>query len=125
MHPQQLREEQQSSLHQGSAWPWLIGPYVDALLRVEESAPASKTSQAQATQRRRESARRKGIQVLDAFREQLRSDLLGMIGSVYDGDTPQRSHTQLASAKSTGELLRVYKLLAQMGVRSSDQALSV
>jgi glycogen debranching enzyme len=121
----QLREEQQSSLHQGSAWPWLIGPYVDALLRVEGSTPASNSNQAQVTQRRRESARRKGIEVLNTFREQLRSDMLGMIGSVYDGDPPQRPHTQLASAKSTGELLRVYKLLAHMGVRSSDQALSV
>ncbi|GAC1567552.1 MAG: amylo-alpha-1,6-glucosidase [Ktedonobacteraceae bacterium] len=124
-------EEQQSGLHQGSAWPWLIGPYVDALLRVEGRTPADKTKDAinriptQETQRGRESACRKGIQLLDTFREQLRTDMLGMIGSVYDGDTPRRSHTHIASALSTAEILRVYKLLAHTGVRFSDQALSV
>ncbi len=131
----QHQEEEQSGLHQGGAWPWLIGPYVDALLRVEGvggqggeqggEAPGSRKNQRQETQGERESVWRKGIQLLDAFREQLRTDMLGTIGSVYDGDAPQRAHLHMASAISIGELLRVYKLLAQMGVRFSDRALSV
>src|SRR5207248_3478939 len=38
-------EEQQRALHQGSVWTWLLGPYVDALLSVEESAIPAETSQ--------------------------------------------------------------------------------
>lgn len=132
----QYEEEEQSGLHQGGAWPWLIGPYVDALLRLEgvggqggwpqsSEAPGSRKNQRQETQGEQESVWRKGIQLLDDFREQLRADMLGTIGSVYDGDAPRRAHLHMASAISIGELLRVYKLLAQMGVRFSDRALSV
>lgn len=118
-HIAQHQQEEQSSLHQGSVWPWLIGPYIDALLCLEEQMPANRKNAD------RESAWRKGIHLLDTFRDQLRSDLLGAIGSVYEGDAPHHPHIHLASALSTGEILRVYKLLAHMGVRFSDQTVSV
>ncbi|HEY6542582.1 MAG TPA: amylo-alpha-1,6-glucosidase, partial [Ktedonobacteraceae bacterium] len=38
----QHQEEEQGSLHQGGAWPWLIGPYVDSLLRVDGQAPGNR-----------------------------------------------------------------------------------
>lgn len=119
-------EEQQSSLHQGGAWPWLIGPYVDALLRVDEQAAGNRKNYLlEEKQKVRESVWHRGINLLDSFREQLRYDMLGMIGSVYDGDAPQSAHLHLASALSTGEIVRVYQLLAHMGVRFSRQTLSV
>jgi glycogen debranching enzyme len=121
----QHQEEQQSSLHQGSAWPWLIGPYVDALLRVDGQAPVNRKNHDLEIQKYQESVWHKGIRLLDSFREQLRSDMLGAIGTVYDGDAPQYPHIHLASALSTGEIVRVYKLLAHMGVRFSRQTLSV
>lgn len=122
----QHQEEQQSSLHQGSAWPWLIGPYVDALLRVDGQAPVKRKNHTGEPQKYQErSVWHKSILLLDNFREQLRSDMLGAIGSVYDGDTPQYPHIHMASAISTGEILRIYKLLAHMGVHFSRQTLSV
>src|SRR5438105_3282402 len=33
-HLKENQEEQPATLHQGSAWPWLIGPYIDALLHI-------------------------------------------------------------------------------------------
>ena len=138
----QDQREQQSSLHQGSAWPWLIGPYVDALLRVEGRGPGKRNSSSgkrqqvqeseengrESVQEVRESVWHRGIHLLESFREQLRSDMLGAIGSVYDGDDPHSPHSPhgyLASALSTGEIVRVYHLLAHMGVRFSRQTLSV
>ena len=121
----QHQEEQQSSLHQGSAWPWLIGPYVEALLRVDGQAPVNRKNSALEIQKYQESVWHKGIHLLDSFREQLRSDMLGAIGAVYDGDAPQYPHVHLASALSTGEIVRVYTLLSQMGVRFSRQTISV
>ena len=121
----QHQEEQQSSLHQGSAWPWLIGPYVDALLRVDGQAPVNRKTHTGETQKYQESVWHKGILLLDNFREQLRSDMFGTIGTVYDGDAPRHPHIHMASAISIGEILRVYKLLAHMGVHFSRQTLSV
>jgi glycogen debranching enzyme len=121
----QHQEEQQSSLHQGSAWPWLFGPYVDALLRVDGQTPVNRKNHASETQKYRENTWHRGIRLLDSFREQLRSDMLGAIGAAYDGDAPQRPHIYMASATGTGEIVRVYKLLAQMGVPFSRQTLSV
>jgi len=118
-HISQGQAEAQSSLHQGSVWPWLIGPYVDASLRVDGQALANRKNAG------RDSAWRRGIRLLDSFRDQLRADMLSAIGNVYDGDAPHHPHMHLASALSTGEILRIYKLLAHMGVRFSDQTLSV
>ncbi|HZS77837.1 MAG TPA: amylo-alpha-1,6-glucosidase [Ktedonobacteraceae bacterium] len=111
-HIKERIEDQQHALHQGSAWPWLLGPYVDALIRVEGS-------------NERENTWRKGLQLLNPFREQLLVDMLGIIASVYDGDTPQQAHNEFASAISIGELLRVYKLVAHLGVRFPERALPV
>ncbi len=118
-------EEQQSTLHQGGAWPWLIGPYVDALLRVDGQASGNRKNYLEEKHNVRESVWRRGIGLLDNFREQLRFDMLDAIGSVYDGDAPQSVHLRLASALSTGEIVRVYQKLAHMGVRFSRQTLSV
>ena len=121
----QHEAEQQNSLHQGGAWPWLIGPYIDALLRVDGQTPGNRKNYIEERQKVRESVWHRGIHLLDNFREQLRSDMLGAIGSVYDGNTPQSPHLRLASALSTGEIVRVYQLLEHMGVRFSRQTLSV
>ena len=121
----QNEEEEQNSLHQGSAWPWLIGPYIDALLRVDGQAFGNRKNSREERQKYRESVWHRGIGLLDSFREQLRNDMLGEIGSAYNGDAPQHPHMHLASALSTGEIVRVYQLLANMGVRFSRQTLSV
>ena len=65
----------------------------------------------------------KGVELLEPYRTQPGPGILGTPASVYDGDEPQKPHSQLASARSISELLRVYKLLAQLGVRYSDRML--
>ena len=122
----QNARERLRTLHQGSSWPWLIGPYVDALLRLEQSGPGSTTS----SQRH---AWHRGLRTLDAFRKLTTNGMLGMIGYVYDGNAITDEdllaslcgERQAASAMSTGELLRVYKLLAQTGMRHLDPVFSV
>ncbi|HZU67634.1 MAG TPA: amylo-alpha-1,6-glucosidase [Ktedonobacteraceae bacterium] len=113
--------EQQQALHQGSVWPWLVGPYVDAMLHLEQSS--------EDTGSRKEQTWHKGLHALQSFRRQLDHGMLGMIGNIYDGDAKENSETHgtqlVASALSTGELLRVYKLLAQTGMRHLDTAFSV
>jgi len=124
-HLKENAEEQQEGLHQGSVWPWLIGPYVEALLRVEDITPFLNGKQTSETLRHQESVWRKGIQLLDAFRTQLEEGVLGMVGGVFDGDAPHNAGYAVASALSVGEILRVYNLLARISIRHLVSAISI
>src|SRR5207247_3594344 len=94
----------------GSAWPWLIGPFVDAMLNIQDSI--STREQTEAATLISEYWSQKSLQRLEPFRRQIHEGLLGMVGAVYDGDAPQHAGYSVTSALSTGEILRVYTLLA-------------
>jgi len=79
--------------HNGSAYPWLLGPYVTAYLRVHGRGPQ---------------ARREAAALLEPCLAYLRGDGLGKICELFDGDPPHRPGGALASARATGELLRCY-----------------
>lgn len=116
----------QRGLHSGGAWPWLFGAYIDALFAMHETGidiDADEVNSNAGTQR--DTAWRAGVELLTTFRKHLSSAMLGYVASVYDGDDPQLPHGQLASAYSTGELLRIYKLLAHTGIRLPDRELPV
>src|SRR5258707_361020 len=120
----ELRAEQAAALHQGSAWPWLIGPYIDTLLKVG-GYPSDKSNRDRQSNLCQEYVWRKGLQILEPFRQHLQKDMLGNLSDVYGGDAPHNSGPRPASALSPGEILRIYSVLAHMGVQNSDQALSV
>jgi len=112
------RREQQLALHQGCVWPWLIGPYIDASLSmwphlVERQDPHLF----------REYLWRKGLQLLEPFRERFQTWLLGTCEGILNGDEPNEPLPQnqfLASATSIGELLRSYNTLAQLCVSEQE-----
>jgi predicted glycogen debranching enzyme len=79
--------------YNGSAHPWLLGPYVTALLRVRGRGPAP-----------RDEARA----ALHNCLEYLATDGLGHLCELFDGDPPHRPGGGLASAASVGEVLRAY-----------------
>ncbi len=116
-------EEQQHALHQGSAWPWLLGPFVDALLCVE--GPVASPTSSQDKNPDVERVWQTGLRLLKPFRKQLNEGMLGMLSGVFDGDAPQQRGYITASALSTGEILRVYNLLTHLGVRYQNQALFI
>ena len=103
-------EEQLRALHQGSTWPWLIGPYVDAMLNIQDSVA---TEQSEAGKLPSRCWWQKSFQSLEPFYRHFHEGLLGMVGGVYDGDAPQQARYNVTSALSAGEILRVYNLLAQ------------
>ncbi|HET7036759.1 MAG TPA: amylo-alpha-1,6-glucosidase [Thermomicrobiaceae bacterium] len=73
--------------HQGTAWAWLIGAYVDACVRLQGSpAPAAA--------------------LLDPFRDQLCDAGLGSLSEIFDGDPPHHSRGCIAQAWSVAEVLR-------------------
>lgn len=100
-------EEVQRALHQGSVWPWLIGPYIDAMFHLSHA----RTDAARNENLWQEYLWRKGVRTVEAFRTQLAVGMLGSIAGALDGDAPHHGGYQIASALSVGELLRTYNRL--------------
>lgn len=80
-----------SRYHQGAAWPWLMGPFVTAYLKVN---------------RRSAAARRQTEAWLRPLHEHLREAGLGQISELFDGDPPYTPRGCIAQAWSMAELLR-------------------
>ena len=85
-----LRDE---SYHQGTAWPWLLGPFVDAWVRVRQRSDDAK--------------REAREQFVRPLREHLQVGGLGHIGEIVDGDPPHEPRGTPFQAWSLGELLRI------------------
>jgi len=99
-----------TAYHQGSAYPWLLGPLVTAILRVR-----GRTEPVLSLARR----------ILSPAISHMESDGLGLICELFDGDLPQRPGGALASAPAAAELLRswtedVLGVLPQRPSLSSD-----
>ena len=116
-------EEQQRALHQGSVWTWLLGPYIDALLCIEKSAIPPQTPEE--SNAHLEQIWHAGLHLLEPFQQHLTEGVLGMLGGVFEGDAPHASRYMAASAISTGEILRVYDLLAHLDVQFQNKALTM
>jgi len=109
------------SLHQGSAWPWLIGPYIDALLTMQcQSLELSQQDNSLC----QEYLWREGLRLLEPFKSRFDRGLLGICPATFDGDAPYRPGPVLASALSTGELLRIYDLLVRQQIISPEHVFS-
>ena len=78
-----------AAYHMGTAWPWLIGPYLRTHLRVRRDPTAARG-------------------VLAAFVQEISRRGLGSISEVHDGDDPHHPGGCIAQAWSVGELLAAW-----------------
>jgi len=78
--------------HQGTVWPWLLGPFISAYMKVADD---------------RQAARREARSWLEPLRDHLRDAGLGQVSEVFDGDPPYHPGGCIAQAWSVAELLRV------------------
>jgi glycogen debranching enzyme len=114
--------EQQQAMHQGSVWTWLLGPYIDVMLVKQNHFSDSRSPHEDSLFQ--EYLWQKGLCLLEPFQDRFREGLLGMNEGVFDGNSPFSVAQNCASAISTGELLRIYNLLAQMHVVHTEHAFS-
>jgi glycogen debranching enzyme len=77
--------------HQGTVWPWLIGPFITAYIKV---AGGSKVARGQVEK------------WLEPLKEHLADGGLGHISEIFDGDAPHRPVGCIAQAWSVAEILR-------------------
>jgi glycogen debranching enzyme len=90
--------QRDSSYHQGTVWPWLIGPFVEAWLRVREM-----TTEARAEAR---------IRFLAPLHEHLATAGIGHISEVADAEPPHTPRGCPFQAWSLGELLRIETIIS-------------
>jgi glycogen debranching enzyme len=89
--------ERDAAYHQGTVWPFLIGPFVEAWLRVHGPEVAA-----------REQARRR---FLEALLVHLGSAGTGSVPEIADGESPHAPRGCPFQAWSVGELIRAEDLL--------------
>jgi len=87
-----------SAYHQGTVWPWLLGPFLTAYVKVH-GGTEPETQQV---------ARGRADHFLDPLRAHLLEGGLGQISEVFDGDSPHRPGGCFAQAWSVAEVLRTY-----------------
>jgi predicted glycogen debranching enzyme len=78
--------------HQGPVWPWLLGAYADAYVRVHDD-PAG------------------ALSLVQPCAEQLRDAGLGSLSEILEGDPPHQPRGAIAQAWSVAEVLRVWQRL--------------
>ena len=88
--------DRDGAYHQGTAWPWLIGPFIEGWLRAFDFSAKS---------------RKEAKQMLQPLIDELNHHALGTIHEIYDGDEPQRAQGCIAQAWSVSEVLRAALLI--------------
>jgi glycogen debranching enzyme len=121
-HMGQSWQKQQQALHQGSAWTWLLGPYVDVMLTQQNGFNNQLSSHDNHLVQ--DYQWHKGLLLLEPFQERFREGLLGMNEGIFAGNSPHSVSQNSALAISTGELLRIYYMLARMQVTHAEHAFS-
>jgi predicted glycogen debranching enzyme len=88
------QRQRDTAYHQGTVWPWLIGPYAEACRRAgRDLGPVRAT--------------------LANLLRSAQSGGLGTIGEVFDGDLPHQPGGAIAQAWSVAEVLRGWRRVNQ------------
>ena len=85
--------ERDSVYHQGTVWSWLLGPFIQAHLKVDGD-PAEATS------------------FLEPIADHIRTHGLGTASEIFDGDAPFTPRGCIAQAWTVGELIRAWTTVA-------------
>jgi len=93
--PMRQRDE---AYHQGTVWPYLIGPFIEAYLKINGFSTESK---------------KQAAEFVEPLLEHLTEDgCLGSISEIFDGDEPQKPKGCFAQAWSVAELIRAYQFIS-------------
>ncbi len=86
-----------AAYHQGTAWPYLMGHFVESYLKVNDFSKESKANAAQ---------------FIEPLMNHLTEDgCLGSVSEIFDGSEPYKPKGCFAQAWSVAELIRAYHLI--------------
>lgn len=86
------RYKRDGAYHQGTVWAWLIGPFVQAHLKVYKNPELART-------------------FLRPFAHSLSAGCVGTLSEIFDGDAPFTPRGAYAQAWSVAEVLRAWQLI--------------
>lgn len=90
--------ERDSAYHQGTIWPWLLGPYALALLKAAPDSEAGEDNGAALDS------------LLQPFLDHIDRACVGQISEVFGADPPYRPGGCVAQAWSVSQLLEIWRL---------------
>ena len=85
--------------HQGTAWPWLMGFYMEAYLRIYKMAGVSFVER-----------------YLIGMEDEMTSHCIGTMPELFDGNPPFVGRGAVSFAMNVAEMLRILKLLSKFNV---------
>ncbi len=89
--------QRDEAYHQGTVWPYLLGAFVEAYLKVNDFSRES---------------RGKARAMMEPLMRHLTEDgCLGSVSEIFDGDEPQMPRGCFAQAWSVAELIRIYRMV--------------
>ena len=94
--------DRDAAYHQGTVWPWLIGPYVDAWLKLHPDDLQGAEN------------------LLHAFCHHLGEDAIGSISEIFDAEPPYAPRGCVAQGWSVAEVLRAYVLITGLSKQKQE-----
>ncbi|GHU79096.1 4-alpha-glucanotransferase [Bacteroidia bacterium] len=88
------QKERNLAYHQGTAWPWLLGAYLEAYLRLYQLSGISFVER-----------------MLIGMEEEMSKHCIGTLSELFDGNPPFQSRGAISFAMNVSSILRVVKLL--------------
>ena len=105
-HGTQWQREQ--SYYNGSLWPWLLGPYFEACIKLYGRSAISFIEN-----------------TLIGMEEELQQHGVGTVSELFDGNPPFKGRGAISFAMSVGELLRSLALLEEAKSKYDTQILPI
>ena len=92
-----VQQQRDEAYHQGTVWPYLIGPFIESFLKVNDFSRKSK---------------KKAAEFIQPLMQHLtQHGCIGSISEIFDGDAPHKPRGCIAQAWSVGELIRAHQLI--------------
>jgi len=88
------QEERDKAYHNGTVWPWLLGPFCEGWLKVYGAQGVQKVKR-----------------LISGLEEVMSEHGVSTISEIYDGDPPHSPNGAISQASSVGEVLRIIDLL--------------
>lgn len=90
--------------HQGPSYPWLIGPYLDAYLKIYKNSGLNFAQK-----------------VIYGFEEELNDRGIGTISEFFDGNPPYRARGGVSFAMNVAEILRIHRKMKNIMNLNQEQ----
>lgn len=82
--------QRDGAYHQGTVWSWLVGPYIDALVKIKNQKDKAK-------------------KIIEDFAYHLQEGCIGSVSEIFDADAPHHPRGCVAQAWGVAEIIRVIK----------------